>query len=136
VRAFYGRALVDPIIGFIFTDVAQLDLESHVPQITSFWETILLDAQSYSGGAFAVHASLNRLVTLRAGHFARWLALWHETVDELFAGARAELAKAHADRVAAAFERRLRGLEAGEASPVVGGLLTITQHEPPASSRP
>jgi len=27
VRAFYGRALTDPTIGFIFTDVAHLDLD-------------------------------------------------------------------------------------------------------------
>ena len=55
VRAFYGRALTDPLIGWIFTDVAQLDLEAHVPQIASFWETILLGAQSYGGGAFRPH---------------------------------------------------------------------------------
>ena len=30
VRAFYGRALEDPIIGFIFTDVAKLDLEEQL----------------------------------------------------------------------------------------------------------
>ena len=41
------------------------------------------------------------------GHFERWLALWRATVDELFAGERAELAKAHAVRVAQAFHRRL-----------------------------
>ena len=46
VRTFYGRALADPIIGWLFTDVAKLDLEAHVPRITSFWETILLGAQS------------------------------------------------------------------------------------------
>src|SRR5260370_41469676 len=96
VRAFYGRALTDQFLGFIFTDVAQLDLESHVPQITSFWETILLGAQSYSGGAFRPHLELNAKVPLRAGHFERWLWLWGTTVDELFAGGRAELAKAHA----------------------------------------
>ena len=45
VRAFYGRALTDPIIGFIFTDVAKLDLEAHVPTITSFWETVLLGSR-------------------------------------------------------------------------------------------
>ena len=59
VRAFYGRALEDPIIGFIFVDVAKLDLEAHVPRITSFWETILLGAQSYGGGAFRPHAQLH-----------------------------------------------------------------------------
>ena len=46
VRAFYARAFADPIIGWIFTDVARLDLEAHVPQITSFWETVVLGGQS------------------------------------------------------------------------------------------
>ncbi len=84
VRAFYGRALTDPVIGFIFVDVAKLDLEAHVPRIASFWETILLGAQSYGGGAFRPHAVINAQVPLRAGHFERWLWLWHATVDELF----------------------------------------------------
>ena len=110
VRAFYGRALTDPMIGYLFTDVARLDLEEHVPRITSFWETVLLGAQSYGGGAFAPHASLHRKAPLRGAHFERWLVLWQQTVDELFAGDRAELAKAHATRVARAFHRRLQGL--------------------------
>jgi hemoglobin len=110
VRAFYGRALTDPMIGWIFVDVARLDLEAHVPVIASFWETILLGAGSYRGGAFAPHAALHAKVPLRAGHFERWLVLWRGTVDELFAGPRAELAKAHAQRVAGAFHRRLHGL--------------------------
>ena len=93
VRTFYGRALRDPVIGFIFVDVAKLDLEAHVPRITSFWETILLGAQSYGGGAFRPHAQLHGKVRLRRGHFERWLALWRGTVDELFAGDRAELGR-------------------------------------------
>jgi len=111
VRSFYGRALSDPIIGFLFTDVARLDLEAHVPRITNFWETILLDARSYGGGAFRPHLELNMKVALQRGHFDRWLHLWAATVDELFEGERAELAKAHAVRVAAAFESRLRSFE-------------------------
>jgi hemoglobin len=107
VRAFYTRALTDPIIGFIFTDIAKLDVEAHVPVIASFWETILLGRPSYGGGAFAPHAALHAKVRLREAHFQRWLVLWRETVDELFSGERAELAKAHAERVAAAFHRRL-----------------------------
>lgn len=129
VRAFYGRALTDPVIGFIFVDVAKLDLEAHVPRIASFWETILLGAQSYGGGAFRPHAVINAQVPLRAGHFERWLWLWHATVDELFSGERAELAKTHADRVARAFHARLRMLDAapaGEELPT----LTITRHGP------
>ena len=127
VRAFYGRAMTDPIIGFIFTDVAHLDLEAHVPEISSFWETILLGARSYGGGAFAPHAALHARAELRAAHFERWLVLWRETVDELFSGPRAELAKSHAARVARAFYRRLTEPEAPE--PVTGGL-PLTMHRP------
>jgi hemoglobin len=129
VRAFYGRALTDPVIGFLFTDVAHLDLEAHVPAITSFWETILLGAQSYGGGAFRPHADLHAKVPLREGHFERWLVLWRATVDELFAGERAELAKDHAERVARAFHRRLAGV-GGPVDPGAPLALPVTLHGP------
>jgi hemoglobin len=129
VRAFYTRALDDPIIGWIFVDVARLDVEAHVPVIASFWETILLGARSYGGGAFRPHAALHAKAGLRAGHFARWLALWRATVDELFAGERAELAKAHAERVAQAFHARLQGHpSASDPAPVAPGGLVVTRH--------
>jgi hemoglobin len=128
VRAFYSRALTDHLIGFIFTDVAKLDLEEHVPRITSFWETVLLDAQSYSGGAFRPHAELHTKVGLREGHFDRWLQLWFGTVDELFAGERANQAKIHALRVAQAFHGRLQGFPSpADPAPVPPGLV-VTQH--------
>jgi hemoglobin len=127
VRAFYARAFEDPLIGWLFVDVAKLDLESHVPQITSFWETILLGAQSYSGGAFHPHAALHAKAPLQAAHFERWLVLWCATVDESFDGPRAALAKVHALRVARAFHGRLQGI--ATAAPGAGGL-TVTQHGP------
>jgi hemoglobin len=125
VRTFYGRALTDPIIGFIFVDVAKLDLEAHVPRITSFWETILLGAPSYRGGAFRPHAEIHAQVPLRRAHFDQWLNLWSRTVDALFAGERAELAKAHAVRVASAFHQRLQSI--APPVPTAGGL-AITLH--------
>ena len=94
VRAFYGQALNDPVIGWLFTDIAHLNLEAHVPKIASFWETVLLGAHSYRGGAFAPHAALHMKAPLRRGHFERWLWLWHQTVDELFAGERAVCGRA------------------------------------------
>ena len=133
VRAFYSRAMSDPLIGWIFVDVAKLDLEAHVPQIASFWETILLGAQTYRGGAFRPHAALHMRVGLRPGHFERWLALWHATVDELFDGPRARLAKAARD------PRRERVPVAPESLPAAGEplpgedgrpLISIIQHRP------
>jgi hemoglobin len=128
VRTFYSRALADPVIGWIFVDVAKLDVEAHVPRIASFWETILLGARSYSGGAFAPHAVLNAQVRLRRGHFERWLWLWRTTVDDLFAGPRADLAKDHAARVAHAFHARLTAPPTQ--SPLNTTTLTVTRHSP------
>jgi hemoglobin len=129
VRAFYGRALTDPIIGFIFTDVARLDLEEHVPKIASFWETILLGAQSYSGGAFGPHAELHAKVELKHGHFERWLQLWFGTVDELFAGERANQAKIHALRVGQAFHHRLQAFPSpADAAGTPAGQITVKQY--------
>jgi hemoglobin len=121
-RAFYGTAMEDELIGWIFTDVAHLDLEEHLPVITSFWETVLLGNQSYSGGAFGVHARLHEKAGLRQAHFERWLVLWCRTVDEMFDGPRAAAAKVHGLRVANAFHQRLAshpGPETSPAAPVI-----------------
>ena len=69
-------------------------------------------------------------VRLREGHFDQWLHLWDDTVDELFAGERAELAKAHAHRVGKAFLARLQGRS--EPAPAITGL-TVTRHGPAGS---
>jgi hemoglobin len=136
VRAFYGRAMTDPLIGWIFTDVAKLDLEAHVPVITDFWETVLLGARSYSGGAFRPHAELNAKVPLHPGHFERWLFMWRQTVDELFAGPTADLAKSHANRVGHAFYQRIAGIQQGlDAPEPTGDTLPLSQHGPADSGR-
>ena len=132
VRAFYTKALTDPIIGFIFTDVAHLDVEAHVPQITSFWATILLGEQSYGSGAFRPHADLHAKVGLREGHFDRWLQLWFGTVDELYKGEKANQAKIHALRVARAFSERLKSFPSPLDPPAGPAGLTVTQHGSPA----
>jgi hemoglobin len=134
VRAFYGRALGDPIIGWIFTDVARLDLDEHIPVLASFWETLLLGEQTYVGrGAFAPHADLHAKVGLQAGHFDRWLALWYDTLDELYAGPRAELAKVTAYRLAQAFQRRLQGVPSPRDAAAAPGALPVTRHAPRAA---
>jgi hemoglobin len=109
VRAFYGKAMADEKIGWLFTEVAELDLEAHIPVIASFWATNLLGAKSYKGGAFGVHGRLHQKAGgLRKEHFERWLVLWCQTVDELFDGPLAAAAKVHGLRVANAFYGRLQ----------------------------
>lgn len=100
---FYGRATNDPIIGYIFTDVAKLDLEKHLPIIGDFWETLLFGTGNYGRhgrNPLQIHALLNLKTPLRAEHFRRWLEIFRETVDESFAGERAEFAKTRAAAIA------------------------------------
>lgn len=119
VRAFYVKAMADEMIGWIFTEVAELDLDEHVPKITAFWATNLLGAKSYRGGAFGVHARLHQMAPggLRKEHFERWLILWCQTVDEFYDGPLAAAAKVHALRVGNAFYGRLQLHPVADAAP-------------------
>lgn len=109
VVEFYRRAFADPLIGPIFTDIARMDLEAHLPIMCDFWETVLFRAGRYRRNALQVHRDLHAQAPLLPEHFERWLQLWNGTVDDLFAGEKAELAKLQADRVAGSIGRRLAG---------------------------
>ncbi|HEX6085876.1 MAG TPA: group III truncated hemoglobin [Thermoanaerobaculia bacterium] len=100
---FYGRAMSDPLIGPLFTDVARLDLEHHLPVIGDFWESTLFGSGVYSRhrrNPLLVHAELDRKARLEPRHFARWLELFTSSVDESFAGTRADYAKQRGHAIA------------------------------------
>lgn len=100
---FYSRAMSDPVIGPLFTDVAKLDLDQHLPVIGDFWESTLFGTGVYSRhqrNPLLVHAELDRKARLEPHHFQRWLALFTATVDEAFAGVRADYAKQRAHAIA------------------------------------
>ena len=103
MRVFYERALADEVIGYIFKDVAKIDLEHHLPIIGAFWETMLFQSGSYAGygrNPLEVHAALHLKSPLKAEHFARWLELFERSVDEEFAGERAGYLKMRAHSIA------------------------------------
>lgn len=110
VRTFYESAFQDPLIGRIFTDVAHMDLDHHLPIMGDFWESVLFQAGGYQRNALALHEGLNRKHPLTDAHFDRWLQLWGATVDCLYDGPVADLAKVQAGRIAASMQRRLQGL--------------------------
>ncbi|HEX2062045.1 MAG TPA: group III truncated hemoglobin [Thermoanaerobaculia bacterium] len=100
---FYGRAMSDPVIGTLFTDVARLDLEHHLPVIGDFWESTLFGTGVYSRhgrNPLLVHEDLDRKSRLEPHHFERWLELFTAAVDESFAGVRAEYAKQRGHAIA------------------------------------
>ncbi len=110
VRTFYEIAFQDPLIGRIFTDVARMDLDHHLPIMGDFWESVLFQAGGYHRNALALHSAVNAKHPLTAEHFDRWLLLWNTTVDDLHEGPVADAAKQQAERIGLSMQRRLQGL--------------------------
>ena len=107
---FYDKVKTNPVIGFIFNDIAKVNWEQHLPIIINFWETILLDNPIYKKNAMEVHYALNRIVPLEKKHFDTWLNLFHESVDEHFSGKTATLAKTRAGSIAALMLHKINSL--------------------------
>lgn len=114
VETFYTRAFADPVLGPIFTDIAKMDLEAHMPIMCDFWETVLFQAGKYQRNAFSVHLDLHSKVSLTPSLFQRWLDIWEGTVDDLFAGPRSLHAKMQATRIGGSISRRLERTVDGE----------------------
>jgi len=110
MRVFYERALADEVIGYIFTDVAKLDLEHHLPIIGDFWETVLFQTGNYAKhgrNPLDVHKALHLRSNLNREHFERWLKIFVTSVDEEFAGERSEFLKMRAISIASRFQEVL-----------------------------
>ena len=98
---FYQNVMKDATIGTIFTKIFPLNLEHHIPLITDFWETILLDNPVYKKNAMEIHYELNKTYKLEKKHFDAWLHLFNTTIDLLYAGEKVLLAKKRAAGIAA-----------------------------------
>ncbi len=93
VNTFYDRVRKDELIGHIFNDTIGDDWSHHMPIMYDFWGMVLFNTPGYVGNAVRKHVALDRSKPLSKEHFDHWLQLWNETVDALFAGEIADLAK-------------------------------------------
>lgn len=101
VNAFYEKVKTDEVIGYLFTDVAKVNWELHLPKMYDFWENILFYSANYSGSPMVVHKELHQKSTLTQEHFQHWNALFNETVDTLFEGTKADEIKNRAMNISA-----------------------------------
>ncbi len=100
IQEFYKKAVADPLLGHIFTDVAKTDFASHLPVMFSFWEFLLLGQEGFRGNLMDAHQRVHDVFPLTGAHFERWLALWDANTDQHFAGPKAEEAKQRARSIA------------------------------------
>ena len=103
---FYKIVIHDPEIGHHFDE---LDLEHHIPIIANFWEKVLFGNPVYFNNPLAIHQKLHERFPLKPEHFVRWVAIFSETVDSLFAGETAEMAKFRAAAIGESLSQRLNG---------------------------
>lgn len=100
VNEFYKKVRANKILGPIFDDIAKLDWENHLPIMYSFWSSMLLGEQSYTRNPMTKHIQLSKIATLGETEFSEWLALFHQTTDELYSGPIASEAKQRAANIA------------------------------------
>ena len=100
VNDFYGKVQNDQLLGPVFSHV---DWAHHLPVMYDFWSSILLGDQSYRGNPLQKHLPL----PIEGKHFDRWLKLFKETVNENFAGEKAEEVKMRAESIAGIFQLKL-----------------------------
>ncbi len=121
MRVFYEHALADDVIGFIFTDVARLDIEEHLPIIGDFWDSVLFGDTAYSKrkrNPLEIHHLLDLKIQLTDEHFRRWLDLFCRSIDTEFKGPRAEFLKTRARAIAT----RMQNYIAGSRCPVTSAI--------------
>lgn|SRR5690606_5981871 len=100
VGTFYGKIRSHPILGPIFNGIIT-DWPVHLELLTDFWETQLLFERKYWGNPLAAHQKVDEKMdyTMKSEHFGQWLNLWFETLDQLFQGDTAQIAKNRARKM-------------------------------------
>lgn len=104
VDTFYAKVNRDALLDPVFNGFAHVDWPQHLPKMYGFWSDLLLGTSRYQGRPFPKHVPL----PIDATHFQRWVALFHATVNELFAGPTAEEAKLRGQAIAQVFQARLQ----------------------------
>ena len=107
VDDFYTRVRGDELLAPIFTDIAGVDWETHVPKIADFWETALFRTGNYRGNPLRPHLLLSLQTSMSAEKFQRWLDLFFATVDTHFCGEKAEHIKRIAEDMATVMQSRI-----------------------------
>lgn len=107
VNTFYEKIAADQQLGYIFNDVAKVNWQRHLPVMYDFWENIILFTGSYQGNPMNLHQHLHHIAPLDASHFEQWNKLFIATVNELFKGKNAELAKQKALSISAIIKEKI-----------------------------
>jgi hemoglobin len=100
INEFYAKVRKDELLAVHFS---KIDWEHHTPVIIDFWCMLLLGDQSYKGNPLVKHLQM----PLKKEDFARWLFHFTNTINDNFAGEKADEAKQRAQNIAAMFQFKM-----------------------------
>ncbi len=107
VNTFYTKVIADNKLGYIFNDVALVNWSTHFLIMYDFWENVILFTGSYEGNPVNLHKHLHHIQPLDKTHFNRWNKLFLDTVNELFEGSKADLAKERALSISGIISKKI-----------------------------
>lgn len=113
VNIFYEKIVTDEQLGFIFQEIAKVNWSTHLPAMYNFWENIILFTGTYEGNPMNLHKHLHHITPLNETHFDRWNQLFICTVDELFEGKKANLAKQRAISISGIIKEKILEYQQG-----------------------
>jgi len=115
VDSFYQAVRNDVLLKDIFNNKIEDRWPQHLEKMYRFWQTVLLEEHTYFGSPFMPHAKL----PVDKTHFDRWRKIFNKTVDELFAGEKAERAKWQGERMAEMFNYKIDYYKNNAATPLL-----------------
>jgi len=97
VNTFYTKVRGNDLLGPIFNTMIK-DWETHLELLTDFWETNLFFVKKYKGNPLEKHANMDKQFnySINELHFGTWINIWNQTIDTMFEGDLAQLAKSRA----------------------------------------
>ncbi len=100
VETFYSQIRKHDRLGPIFNGIIS-DWEAHFELLTDFWETQLFLNRKYQGNPVSAHQEVDDMMkqSITPEHFGLWLNLWFSTIDTLFEGDTAWIAKNRAQKM-------------------------------------
>ncbi|APA63559.1 MULTISPECIES: group III truncated hemoglobin [Maribacter] len=102
VHTFYDKIRQHELLGPIFNGhISEEQWPAHLSKLTDFWESNLFGVRTFRGSPSKAHVNVDKNLnhTISQNHFAQWLQLWFETINELFEGELADRAKEMARRM-------------------------------------
>lgn len=107
VDEFYELVRKDTDLRPFFTDVINVDWETHLKRMYDFWENVLFQTGTYDTNPLQSHLVLHHHSPIKKEHFIRWLELFNLAIDKHFDGPNATFAKNRAVSIASVIEARL-----------------------------